>query len=130
MSRVTEEVPHLSPTSAEMLMALSDAHTLDAPEAFRRSFSLLSQSLPRLSRAEASEFASLTSAIYASVPWKQRAKLEAYFRRVRAREATAPAEDAEMARVVKDAVLGLTPARRARLQAIYDKAIRIGLGRG
>jgi hypothetical protein len=130
VSRVTEEVPHLTPTSAETLMALSDAHTLDAPEAFRRSFSLLSQSLPRLSRAEVGEFGSLTSAIYASVPWKQRTKLEAYFRRVRGREATSPSEDAEMARVVKDAVLGLKPARRARLQAIYDKAIRIGLGRG
>jgi hypothetical protein len=130
VSRVTEEVPHLTPASAETLMALSEAHTLDAPEAFRRSFSLMSQSLPQLSRAEASEFASLTAAIYASVPWKQRAKLEAYFRRVRGRESTSPAEDAEMAQAVKSAVLGLKPARRARLQAIYDKAIRIGLGRG
>lgn len=130
VSRVTAEVPHLSATSADALMASSEAHSLDPPEAFRRSFLLLSQNLPRLSRAQANEVSSLTSAIYASVPRRQRASLEAYFRRVRAREATAPAEDAEMARVVRDAVLALTPARRARLQAIYDAAIRRGLGRG
>jgi hypothetical protein len=44
--------------------------------------------------------------------------------RVRDRRATTPAQDKEASRIMKAAVLRLSPARRSRLQEIYERAIQ------
>ncbi len=116
-------VPHLSPTAAEQLMSQTEARVLEPDQAFRRSLAALAQLLPALSAAETRELAALTSATYASVPWKDRKRLASYVERVRRGDTTPPEEDREMAALMKAAFDRLSPARRLRLQAYYEKAI-------
>jgi hypothetical protein len=130
ISKVTQEVPHLTADSAEMLMLQSDAHTLDPPEAFRRAFSALNQNLPRLDRAETNDLRALMSTIFTSLQWRERSMLESYQEDVRARKPTTASQDSDISRIVKAAVLRLPVSRRMRLQQIYDHAIRVGLQQG
>jgi hypothetical protein len=116
-------VPHLSPAAAEQLMSQTEARVLEPEQAFRRSLAALAQLLPALSKAETRELSALTSATYASVPWKDRARLASYVERVRRGDTTPPEEDREMADLMKAAEDALAPARRLRLQAYYEKAI-------
>ena len=118
------EVPHLSASAAEQLMAQSEARVLEPDQAFRRSLAALARLLPSLSPAETRELTALTTATYAGVPWADRARLAGYVDRVRKTLATRPEEDREMAALMKAAEERLTPARRLRLQAYYEKAIR------
>jgi hypothetical protein len=121
---VTQAVPQLSAPAAEMLMAQSEAKVLEPDQAFRRSLDALSRALPTLSKTETQELSQITSATYASLPWKDRGRLLAYVDRVRNRENTTPGEDREMGQLMKEAVLKLPPMRRLRLQALYEMAIR------
>jgi hypothetical protein len=77
-----------------------------------------------LSKTETQELSQITSATYASLPWKDRGRLAAYVDRVRNRQSTSPGEDKEMGQLMRTAVLQLPPMRRLRLQALYEKAIR------
>jgi hypothetical protein len=117
-------VPHLSGPAAEQLMSQTEARVLEPEQAFRRSLAALARLLPSLSKAETRELAGLTAATYATVPWAERTRLASYVERVRKGDTTRPEEDAEMAAVMKAAEDKLTPARRLRLQAYYEKAIR------
>ena len=117
-------VPHLSAPAAEQLMAQSEARVLEPDQAFRRSLAALARLLPSLSTAETRELTSLTTATYAGVPWKDRARLASYVERVRKGDTTPAEEDREMAALLKQAEDQLTPLRRLRLQAYYEKAIR------
>jgi hypothetical protein len=121
---VTMEVPQLTPAAAEMLMGSSEAKVLEPDQAFRRSIEALSRSLPSLSKKDSQELGQITSATYAALPYKERAALLAYVGRVRDRRATTPAQDKEASRIMKAAVLRLSPARRSRLQEIYERAIQ------
>jgi hypothetical protein len=119
-----EAVPHLSAPAAEQLMAQSEARVLEPDQAFRRSLAALARALPSLSAAETRELASLTAATYSTVPWKDRTRLASYVERVRKGDTTAAEEDREMAALMREAESRLTPVRRLRLQAYYEKAIR------
>jgi hypothetical protein len=121
---VVSEVPHLSAPAAEQLMAQSEARVLEPDQAFRRSIASLARLLPALSPAETRELTALTTTTYAGVPWADRARLAGYVDRVRKTQTTRPEEDREMAALMKAAEERLTPARRLRLQAYYEKAIR------
>jgi hypothetical protein len=117
-------VPHLSAPAAEQLMAQSEARVLEPDQAFRRSLAALARLLPSLSTAETRELTALTTATYGGVPWKDRARLASYVERVRRGDTTPAGEDREMADLMKQAEDLLTPSRRLRLQAYYEKAIR------
>ncbi len=117
-------VPHLSAPVAEQLMSQTEARVLEPEQAFRRSLAALARLLPSLSKAETRELAGLTAATYATVPWAERSRLASYVERVRKGDTTRPGEDVEMAALMKAAEDKLTPARRLRLQAYYEKAIR------
>ena len=121
---VTMEVPQLTPAAAEMLMGSSEAKVLEPDQAFRRSIEALSRSLPSLSKKDSQELGRITSATYASLAYKDRSALLAYVARVRDRQPTTSAQDKEASRIMKAAVLRLTPARRSRLQEIYQEAIQ------
>ena len=58
------------------------------------------------------------------MPWAESSRLASYVERVRKGDTTRPGEDAEMAALMKAAEDKLNPARRLRLQAYYEKAIR------
>jgi hypothetical protein len=116
-------VPHLSAPAAAQLMAQSEARVLEPDQAFRRSLAALARLLPSLTKDEMRELTGLTTATYAGVPWADRTRLAGYVERVRRSATTRPEEDREMAALMKAAEERLTPARRLRLQAYYEKAI-------
>jgi hypothetical protein len=121
---VVADVPHLTAPAAEQLMAQSEARVLEPDQAFRRSVAVLAKLLPSLSGDETRELTGLTAATYAGLPWAERTRLASYIERVRRGDTTPASEDREMAALMKAAELRLSPARRLRLQAYYDKAIR------
>jgi hypothetical protein len=123
----TQEVPLLTPHAAELLMSRSAAQVLEPPEAFRRAYGLVGRGLYALSRPESKEIGDLHTAIYASLPPAQRDRLGDYIDRARSRYATTPEEDRQMSQLMKSAVLALPADRRARLQALFEKAMTAGL---
>jgi len=123
----TQEVPMLSTQSASAVMAQSAAQVLDPPEVFRRAYGLVGRGLWALDKTESKEMGELHTAIYDSLPPAERRRLGDYIDRARSRYATTPEEDRQMSQVMKTAVLAMSPERRARLQALFDKAIKAGL---
>jgi hypothetical protein len=120
---VSREVPLLTPAAAEMLMGQSQAQVLEPAEAFRRTFQMTARGLPTLAKDEQREMGGLTTALYATLPSRDRGRLGSYIEQVRAGRATDPAQDQEMCRIVKTAALKLPPSRRLRLQALFEKAL-------
>ena len=123
----TQEVPLLSSRAAETLMAQSAAQILDPPEVFRRSYGLVGRGLWALNREESKEMGDLHTLIYASLAPAERGRLGDYIDRARSRYATTPEEDRQMSRLMKSAVLALPADKRARLQALFEKAMNAGL---
>ena len=123
VQKVTQEAPHLTPEAAEMVMGQSAAFVLEPPDAFRRAYQMLGQALPSFSAKESQELGALQSSIYAILGARDQARLGRYIEGVRERQPTTPEEDREMGRLMKTAVLKLAPAKRARLQALFDQAI-------
>ena len=117
-------VPHLTPETAQQLMARSEARVLEPEQAFRRSVAALTKLLPSLTAAESRELASLSSGAYQGVSHADRTRLASYFERVRRGDTTTAAEDREMAALMKVAEEGLAPYRLTRLRAYYDKAVQ------
>jgi hypothetical protein len=125
----TEEVPLLSSPAAEALMAQSAGQILEPPEVFRRSYGLVGRGLRALNQDESKELGELHTLIYVSLPPAERAQLGDYIDRARSGYATSPEEDRQMSRLMKSAVLALPADRRARLQALFEKALNAGLAR-
>jgi len=116
-------VPHLSAASAEQLMSQSEARLLEPDQAFRRSLSALAINIGTLTDKDKAELTRLTTAAYTGLVWKDRARLADYVERVRKGAMTTPAEDKEMAELMKQAELRLSAEGRLRLQGYYEKAI-------
>jgi hypothetical protein len=127
---LSREVPLLSRASAETLVRASTAQSLAPEQAFRRGFQLAAAGLPALLPAESQEIGALTTAAYASLSPRDRARLAAYLDRVRGEQLTLPQEDREMAELMKRALLQLNAPRLARIQELYGKAIAAGISRG
>jgi hypothetical protein len=129
LATVVAEVPLLTPQAAEMLMGQSAAQMLEPADAFRRTYLMTSRGLPALSKAEQAEMGTLSSQMYATLPARDRTRLGSYIERVRGQQSTGATLDEEMSRLAKAAVLKLPPPKRARLQALFEKAIAAGLAR-
>jgi hypothetical protein len=125
---VTTDVPVLNASAAELLMSRSSASVLEPDQAFRRGLEALAHAIPAWKGADLRDIGTLTSATYAVLPGRDRGRLASYINAVRAGKATTPQEDKEMCQMMKGAVLRLTPARRVRLQALYEQAIRVSAG--
>ena len=119
-----EQVPHLSPPVAELLMAQTEARLLEPDQAFRRSVVALAELVPSLSAAESRELSGLTRATYQGVPRQSRSRLARYVEQVRRGTTTDPSLDREMAQLMKAAELHLAPDRLQRLQEYYERAVR------
>jgi hypothetical protein len=120
----TTEVPVLNAPAAEVLMSRSSASVLEPDQAFRRSLDALAHAIPTWKGPDLRDIGSLTSATYAALPARDRARLASYIDRVRGGKPTTPQEDKEMCQVMKSAVMRLPPAHRVRLQTLYEQAIR------
>lgn len=123
VQKVTLEVPALTPAAAELLMARSEAKVLEPDQAFRRSFDALANALPTWKGGEAQEMGSLLAACYRTLTGRDRTRLAAYVEKVHKHQHTTPQEDREILQLMKTAVLRLTAPQRARLQALYQKAV-------
>jgi hypothetical protein len=124
---VTDEVPALTAAAAEVLMTGAAVGFLDPPSAFRRGVELSSRGLGALSPTEARELEALDATACAALPKGDRDRLTGYRSRVRAGRGAAADEDRAMAGLMKRAVLSLPSAEHlARLQGLYEKAIRAG----
>jgi hypothetical protein len=127
VERASEELPFLAPETAEMLMSMSDAEVLEPDEVFRRAQKLAAAGIPRLEKGEISEFRGLNDTMYASISSRQRRQIAGYLEKLRRGEFPAAREDQEMRALLKQATLRLTMEKRARLQALYQKAILIAV---
>jgi hypothetical protein len=123
VQKVTQEAPHLTPQAAEMVMSQSAAFVLEPPDAFRRAYQMLGQALPSFSAKDSQELGALHTSIYATLGGRDQGRLGRYIESVRERQPTTPDDDREMSRLMKTAVLKLSPAKRARLQALFEQAI-------
>ena len=117
-------VPHLSAPAAEQLMAQSEARVLEPDQAFRRSLAALARLCPRSRRRRRASSPASPPRPTPACRGRTAPRLAAYVERVRKGDTTRPEEDREMAALMKAAEEQLTPARRLRLQAYYEKAIR------
>jgi hypothetical protein len=124
----TDEVPALTPAAAELVMAGTESSLLDPAAAFRRGLELANRGFGVLSAAEARDLEALDAAACAALSRGERDRLNAYRSRVRAsRGGGSVEEDRAMAGLMKRAVLSLPTADHlARLQGLYEKAIRAG----
>jgi hypothetical protein len=119
----TQEIPHLTSQSVELLMSRSAAQVLEPQEVFRRSYEWTSRGLPALSPKEARELGDLNFQAFSALPPHDRTRLGAYIDRVRGQKPTTPEEDKSMARLMRTGVLRMPEVRIARLQSLYEKAI-------
>jgi hypothetical protein len=110
-----------------MVMGQSAALALDPEVTFRRAYRFASAGTRSLDRAEFTELGRLNGAVYASLSRADRERLAAYFDRVRADAPSSPQEDRDMLRVMTNGVRKLSPPQLARLQQIYEKAIRVAI---
>jgi hypothetical protein len=62
--------------------------------------------------------------VYAALSARERSRLGAYLSKLKTGVVTTLEDDRELSAVMKKGVLKLPPQRQARLQALFDKAIR------
>jgi hypothetical protein len=127
VQEATTQLPHLSRDTIELVMSSSAAGVLEPSEVFRRAYEAAGRGLPSLQRAEAQELAALNSALSGALSARERVQLADYIERVRGRRPTSPAEDAEMAGLVRRGTAALAPPRRVRLQALFAKVVASAL---
>ena len=63
------------------------------------------------------------AAAYANIPTTDRRRLEAYMAGIRGGQISTSEQNREMSALMRDAVLTLAEPQRARLQAVYEKAV-------
>jgi hypothetical protein len=119
-----DETPQLSRETIELVMSHSDAQILEPHETFRRAQWLVFRGVGALTPAESRELGALLQSVYAALSAKERTRLGAYLNKLKTGVMTTLEEDRELAAVMKKGVLKLPPQRMARLQALFDKAIR------
>jgi GYF domain 2 len=120
-----DETPQLSRETIEFLMAQGESRVLEPHETFRRAQWLLFCGVGALTPAESRELGALMQSVYAALSAKERSRLGAYLSKLKTGVMTTLDEDRELSAVMKKGVLKLPPPRRARLQALFDKAIRV-----
>jgi hypothetical protein len=119
---VADELPHLTPRSAEILMLQSGGAAADPAAVFRQSCEWTSRGLGSLA-ADRGEVDTLSAMIRSFMTPEGWDRLAAYVERVGAGQPTSPDEDREVAGLARPAVLRLTETNRVRLQALVEKAV-------
>ena len=117
---IMRDVPILSARAAEIVRGRA---VFSVEGAFRRSYELAGNGVRALAPAERSDLGELMAAAYANIPTADRRRLEAYMADIRSGQISTPQTDREMSALMKDAVLKMPGPQRARLQAVYEKAV-------
>jgi hypothetical protein len=120
---VADELPHLTPGAAEILMLQSGGAGADPAAVFRQSVEWIARGRPSLPARDTAEIGTLTDMIRSSISAEDWTRLSAYVQAVQAGQPTAPDDDRQVSQVAKGAVLKLTETNRVRLQALAEQAI-------
>ena len=120
---VADELPHLTPRSAEILMLQSGGEAADPAAVFRQSCEWITLGRPSLPPGDSEEISTLADMIRSSLSAEDWARLSSYVEGVRAGQATTPDDDRQASQIAKAAVLKLTETNRVRLQALVEKAV-------
>ena len=123
---VAEQLPHLAPETIALVMSRSPLEVLDAPEVFARAYDATERGLTALSAREAEEMAVLRRALLDALVPVERQRVSEYDL-VRARRAPLAMENRDLLRSYATGARSLPPAARARLQALFAKAIAAAL---
>ncbi len=115
-----QEVPLLSPRAAEVVRARA---VFAVEDAFRRSYELAGNGVGALTAPERRELGELMAAAYSNIFSHDRRRLEAYTGGIRGGQISTPELNREMSAIMRTAVLKMPGPQRARLQALYEKAI-------
>jgi hypothetical protein len=127
LRRAVEEIaPHISPAAVRALVDRYPTRKLTAPQVFRLAHRASFYGLPGLSGAEAAELKGLTTILYGKMSARDLERFGSYQERVRQDTAIPPAEDKDVARLVKATTSQLPEESRLRLQSLLEKAIVMG----
>jgi hypothetical protein len=127
LEAATREAPQLTAAAARFVMSQSAAHVLEPDETFRRSLQYVNGGTKLLPPKDRQEMTELTRSLYDSVAPRDRQRMAAYLDRVRAKQQTSAQDNRQYRELMKTAVLKLLPAKRERLQALYEAAILKGV---
>ena len=120
VAAITAEVPILSPRAAEIVRGRA-VYAIE--DAFRRSYELAGNGVRALAPAESRDLGQLMAVAYGNIPAADRRRLEAYMTDVRNGQVSTPQQNREASALMRDAVLKMPDGQRARLQAVYEKAV-------
>lgn len=130
LTQLTGDLPFLDMAAAELVTAGATAADQATSRVLRRGLGLASRGRAGLSVTEAQELDELTAAALLPLPKAEKQRVAGHLARVQAGEATEAAEDLAIAPLLKRAWLGLPDQHLARLQALYEKAIRAAVAAG
>ena len=125
---VADELPYLTPRSAEVLMLQSGGAAAEPAAVFRQSCEWIARGRGSLAAGDSDEIDTLTVMLRSALSPEDWARLSSYVERVKAGQPTTPDEDRQVAPIAKAAVLKLTETNRVRLQALCEKAILAAAG--
>ena len=129
LGEVTVRLPHLSPETIQLVMSSNSWMEPDPPEVFSRAYTAAKRGAPALAPAEAAELKTLEAALLAGLRPAERQRVREYDR-ARLQRATLPSEDRDMVGLFARGATALPAPSRARLQALFGKAIAAGLSGG
>jgi hypothetical protein len=121
---LTRLAPELTPASARLLMGEvpNDSGTRLAEAGLL----LATRGFDSMDRAQLLELKQLVDEVYATLPRNDRGWMDEYMRSLRDGSLTAEGS-LRGRRLLRDGIGGLPPARRQRLQELFEKAIAVGL---
>lgn len=122
-------LPHLSRDTIQLVMSSNAWMVPDPPEVFSRAYAAAKRGAPALAPGEAQELKTLEAAMLAGLRPAERQRVRDY-ERARLQRATLPSEDSDVAGLFARGTAALPAASRARLQALFGKAIAAGLSGG
>ncbi len=124
LTQLTADLPFLDMAAAELVIAGASAADQATSRVLRRGLDLASRGRAGLSVTEAQELDDLTAAALLPLPKAEKQRVADHLARVQAGQTTEAVEDLAIAPLLKRAWLGLPDQHLARLQALYEKAIR------
>ena len=122
-------LPHLSPDTIQLVMSSNAWMVPNPPEVFSRAYAAAKRGAPSLVPNEAEELKTLETAMLAGLRPAERQRVREY-ERARLQRATLPSEDRDMVGLFARGATALPAPTRARLQALFGKAIAAGLSGG
>jgi hypothetical protein len=115
--------PHLSQGSIQTLVNHRPGKQLSAEDLFRLGHFYAAKGLTDLTPGETRKLGEITAVLFAGIAPRDRARLGPYLERIRFDKPSTPAEDREMALIMKTGTDRLTPAQLGDLRGLLERSI-------